>query len=68
VTTFAAQEYAAAIKDLDKALALFPEYHAARFLRGRCKAALKDAAARADFEACLETDYRDQAKKELEKR
>jgi hypothetical protein len=66
VTLVVAEEYAAAIKDLDKALALFPEYHAARFLRGRCKAALKDAAgAKADFEACLETDYRDQAKKEL---
>lgn len=68
VTTFAAQEYPAAIKDLDKALALFPEYHAARFLRGRCKAALKDPAARADFEGCLESEYRDQARKELEKR
>jgi len=68
VTAFASADFTGAVKDLDKALALFPEYHAARFLRGRCKQALKDAAgARADFEACLETDYRDQAKKELGK-
>ena len=64
----AALDYEAAIKDLNRALALFPEYHAARFLRGRCKAAMRDAeGARADFEACLETAYRDKAKKELEK-
>jgi hypothetical protein len=68
VTASAAEDFTGAVKDLDKALSLFPEYHAARFLRGRCKLALKDAAgARADFEACLETDYRDQAKKALGK-
>jgi hypothetical protein len=68
VAAAAAFDYDAAVKDLNRALELFPEYHAARFLRGRCKAALKDAdGARADFEACLETAYRDRAKKELEK-
>lgn len=69
VALIAAEDHAAAVRDLDKALALFPEYHAARFLRGRCRMALKDAAgAKADFEACLETDYRDQARKMLERR
>jgi len=69
VALSAAGEHAAALRDLDRALALFPEYHAARFLRGRCRSALKDdAGARADFEACLETDYRDQARKALEQR
>jgi hypothetical protein len=67
VSTYSQGQFPAAVKDLDQALALFPEYHAARFLRGRCRAALKDAAgARADFEACLDTVYGERAKRELQ--
>jgi tetratricopeptide (TPR) repeat protein len=57
----------AAEKDLTQALALFPEYHAARFLRGKSRAAQGNkAGAQADFEACLKTPYKDNAKKELD--
>ncbi|MCW8133786.1 MAG: hypothetical protein KIS92_25795 [Planctomycetota bacterium] len=57
----------AAAPDLDQALAIFPEYTAARFLRGRVRAAKGDATgAKLDFEACLETPYREQAKRQLE--
>jgi tetratricopeptide (TPR) repeat protein len=67
VALYSLNRSAEAARDLDRALALFPEYDAARFLRGRCRAAVKDApGARADFEACFGTAYDERAKKELQ--
>jgi hypothetical protein len=67
VALYSLNQFAEAARDLDQALALFPEYDAARFLRGRCRAAARDApGARADFEACLGTAYDERAKKELQ--
>lgn len=55
-----------AVVDLGKALDLFPEYHAARYLRGRCYLTLDEhARARGDLNACLNTTYRERAQKAL---
>jgi hypothetical protein len=64
---FHTDKQGAAASDLDTALAIFPEYHAARFLRGRVRAAMGDApGAKQDFEGCLGSPYREMAKKQLE--
>lgn len=63
--SFHLKRYGLAVTDLGYALTLFPEYHAARFLRGRARAALNDRdGARADFEACKATPYAAKAEKE----
>ncbi len=57
----------AAVEDLTKALTNFPEYHAARFLRGQCLARLGfPKRAKGDLEACLKTSYRSRAKRALD--
>ncbi|MCK6470502.1 MAG: tetratricopeptide repeat protein [Planctomycetes bacterium] len=64
--SFHLKRHGLAVTDLGYALTLFPEYHAARFLRGRARAALNDRdGARADFEACKATPYAAKAEKEL---
>lgn len=64
--SFHLKRHGLAVTDLGYALTLFPEYHAARFLRGRARAALNDRdGARADFEACKATPYAAKAEKEI---
>ena len=52
--------------DATKAIELFPEYHAARFLRGRArKLSGDDKGAFRDFRDCLRTPYHALAMKEI---
>lgn len=64
--SFHLKRYGLAVTDLGYALTLFPEYHAARFLRGRARAVLNDRdGAKADFEACKTTPYAAKAEQEI---
>ncbi|MCZ7645439.1 MAG: hypothetical protein M5U26_09175 [Planctomycetota bacterium] len=66
LASFRVKRFDPALIDLDAALERFPEYHAALFLRARCRAALGSTRlAEQDFEACLLTPYREQAQAEL---